>query len=95
VDLDDLVALYVRGRDLLVGEGHVLAVGNLEALDDLVVGHLVPGIGDLAVVDALRVAGLEQVEVHVVLADRRVHADGRIDEAERDGATPECTGHGG
>jgi hypothetical protein len=37
VDLDDLVALDVRRGDLLVRERHVLALGHLVALDDLVV----------------------------------------------------------
>ena len=96
VDLDDLVSLDMRRRDLLVRERDVLALRDLVALDDLRIRDTTRmRVGDLLVVNARATLGVQHVEVHVVLADRRVHANRGVDEAERDRAAPECAWHAG
>src|SRR6185295_17637188 len=96
LDVDRAVALPCRGLEVLVRQVDVLPLRDLVALDDLVVRDRLPLLlADLVVADSRVVLLVEEVEADVPLVDRAVHADGHVDEAERDGAGPDRPGHEG
>ena len=85
-DLDRAVGAGGAGElEVLVGHLDELALAELEGLDHLVVGHrLALELADLLVPDRACVGLVDQVELELVLGDRRVHLHGHADEPERD-----------
>jgi hypothetical protein len=93
-DLDRLVAVALRRREVLGLEQYELAV-QLVALDDLVVrDRLLLLLAHLLVADSRSVLLVHEVELEIVLVDRRVHPHRRVDEAERDASRPDGPGRG-
>ena len=72
----------------------VAALGDLVALDDVVVADFLTGFGvDLPVADARHVALVELVERHALAPDRVEQLDGDRHQSERDRAAPYGTCH--
>jgi hypothetical protein len=93
-DLDRLVALDPRGREVLVAHVDVLAPLDLERLHDLVVRHgLLLRLADLLISDRRSVWLVDEVEVELVLANGAVEPNRHIHEPEGDRSGPDGTGH--
>ena len=83
-------AVGAGGFEILVAQVDVFALPDLEGLDDLLVGHrLVLGLADLLVADRALVGLVDQLELQLVLGDRRIEPYGHRDEAERQRPVPE------
>ena len=94
LDLDLVAPLRAQRLDLARLDDHVLALRDLEAVHDLVGGHLVAGlVGDLAVADARAGPLLELVEAHVFALRRADELHGHLDESEADRPGPDRAGH--
>ena len=89
LDLDRPAALRLRGLEVLRLHVDELALLVLEGTRDLLVGdRLRLGLADLLVADPAAVLPVDEVEVQRVLGDRRVHAHGRVHQAEADAPAP-------
>ena len=93
-DLDLARLLRLGALELLFAQDDVLAAAQVEAADDLVVGHLLAGpLVDLLVADPVRGPLLELVEVDALVRRRRVQADGDVHQPEAEGALPDRAWH--
>ena len=80
--------------ELLGRHDDVALLGQLEALDDLLVGHLLLGDGVHALLgDAVARVGVELVEADGLARDRRVELDRHVDQSEGDRAAPDRPWH--
>ena len=91
----DRAGLLGGDRVELLGRDHDVALlGQLEALDDLLVRDLLVGHGVHALLgDAVARVGVELVEADGLARDRRVELDGHVDEPEGDRAAPDRPWH--
>jgi hypothetical protein len=79
-----------RCRNLVLLEHDVLAVGDLEALDDLLVRDLaVLGRAEAPMLDLPLVRQVHLAEAHGLGLDRRVQLHGHVDHADGDRSVPE------
>src|SRR5215211_547117 len=94
LELDHLAARAGGDLDLVLLEDDVLVLGHLEALDHLLVGHLLALLrADAAVLDAGAVAHVDLMEADGLRLRRRVELDRHVREAEADRAVPNRAGH--
>src|SRR5207302_8642600 len=95
-DVDRLVALDLGCLEVLLLHEDVLALLELERLDDLVVrDRLILLLADLLVTDRAALFLMHEVEMELVLLDRAVQAHGNVGEAERDRTGPDRAWHAG
>ena len=75
-------------------DDHVPTLRHLEAFDDVLVGHIIAGLGrDLLQLDAAHRAIVQLVERDALLADAVEELDGDRDKTERDGSAPHRPRH--
>ena len=95
LDLDRLRRLRIGLLDLVLAQDHVVAVGLLDALDDVLALHLLAGaLVDALVADRVVAALVEPVEVDAALLRGGIEGDRHVHQAEADGAFPDGMGHG-
>src|SRR5215211_7654502 len=81
--------------EIVVLERDVAALVDLEAAHDLVGGNgLAAVLAHLVVADRRQVTPVEEVKAQLFRLGRREHPHSDADEAERDRATPDGSGHG-
>ena len=94
LELDRVARLGLHRLELLVGQRHVAALGDLVALHDLVRGHfLVLDLADPSLADARAVRRVQLVEPHVAAPRRRVEPHRDVDQPEADGTGPRRARH--
>ena len=94
LDVDRLGLGRLDGVEFGGVDHHVAVRRDLIALDQILVGDLLPGGGvDALLRDPRARLGVELVEADRLAVDRAVQLDGHGDEPEADGAGPDRTGH--
>ena len=94
LDVDRPGGLGVERLELLRGDDHVPVGRDLEALDDLLVGHLLAGLGRHPLLaDAGARPLLQLVEPHVLGGDGAEQLHRHVDQPEADGTAPDRSRH--
>ena len=94
LDFDRLGLLGVERLEFGRLDHDVLIGGDLVALDDVLVGHLLAvGRADPPLLDARVIGVVELVKVHRLARDGAVELDRHVHQSERDRAAPDRTGH--
>src|SRR5262249_7327470 len=92
-DVDGLRRLALEPLQLLVGEAHVLVLGELVALDQRgAIEDFVALRADLLLLDAAAALGVEQIERHAGRRGRREHLDRNRNQSERQGSRSDGMG---
>jgi hypothetical protein len=90
LDVDRARLLRIERVELVRRDHHVALLRELVALDDVVEGDFLIGVGiDPLLRDPVAGLAVELVEAHGLAADRGVQLDGHVDEPERDRAAPD------
>ena len=95
-NVDRLRLLQRRGPEVVLRQDDELSFFVLVALDQIFPGHrFALALAHALVVDRRFILRVEQPEARTVVAHGRMELDGDVDEAERDCAFPDRTGHRG